>query len=156
MLDHMPCTLAVRAWRAGPPPVDGSEALHDETDGPPSVFGRAHSGGPQSQAIEGLLAAARKAYDFAERKSAALTSGLSSDPTWLMMLDLFISHAEGTRLSVTDLCIGSRASPATALRYLSLLERSDYAIRIADPTDRRRSYVRLTDRGACTVIGLLS
>lgn len=102
---------------------------------------------PYRMADPALGAAARMVYSLREQRGALLGEALFSEPAWDMLLDIFIAESDHRRLSVSAVCIGSRASSATALRYLKSLETSALVERIADPLDGRRTYVRLTDAG---------
>ena len=97
---------------------------------------------------------ARLAYDIGARRRAALGPGLFPDPAWNILLDLFLSDAGGRDLSVTAVCIGSRSSAATALRYITLLVQRGLIDRIADEHDGRRTYVRLTAKGWNAMVAL--
>ena len=97
---------------------------------------------------------ARLAYEIGARRRAALGPGLFSDPAWNILLDLFLSDESGRDLSVTAVCIGSRSSAATALRYISLLVQRGLIDRIADEHDGRRTYVRLTAKGWNAMVAL--
>lgn len=94
-----------------------------------------------------IMERARIAYDICARRRAALGPGLFADPAWNILLDLFLSDESGRDLSVTAVCIGSRSSAATALRYITLLVQRGLVDRIADEHDGRRTYVRLTTKG---------
>ena len=102
-----------------------------------------------------LLERAKTEYDQLGRRLNALGSRLSMGPSWNMLLDLFISGSASRRLSVTALCIGARTSPATALRYLSILQDAGLVERTLDASDARRSYVCLTPIGWQTMQALL-
>ena len=70
---------------------------------------------------------------------------LFADPAWDMLLDLSAARAEGTRVSVTSLCIASGVPATTALRWIGQMVDSGLLVRVADPDDRRRAYIALTD-----------
>lgn len=72
---------------------------------------------------------------------------LFSDPAWDMLLDLALAEASGRPISVTSLCLASRAPTTTALRRIDDLQESGLIERIPDQADRRRITVRLTDLG---------
>lgn len=101
----------------------------------------------QSHQPPDAVALARRLYVLRGLRSAAFGDELFGEPAWDMLLDLFVSGAEGRRLSVSAVCIGSRCSPATAHRYLIMLEQAGIAVRVPDETDHRRHFVRLTPRG---------
>lgn len=100
-------------------------------------------------------ATARRLYAMRGARSAAFGDDLFGEPAWDMLLDLFVSAADGRKLSVSAVCIGSRCSPATAHRYLVLLEESGIVARVPDAMDHRRHFVRLTTRGEAVMRGVL-
>lgn len=102
-----------------------------------------------------LLSNAEKLYRLAMRRKQLLGPDLFGDPAWHMLLDVFISEAKGTRLSVSDVCIGSLASFATALRYLAILTESGLVTRSEDRDDRRRTFVTLAQPGLLLMLSLL-
>ena len=97
---------------------------------------------------------ARLAYEISARRRSTLGPGLFADPAWNILLDLFLSDDGGRDLSVTAVCIGSRSSAATALRYITLLVERKLIDRIADEHDGRRTYVRLTAKGWNAMVSL--
>lgn len=68
-----------------------------------------------------------------------------SDPAWDIMLDLYTARLSGDRLSVTDVAIGSGIPLTTALRWVDLLRRKGAIERTRDPTDRRRTFLALSE-----------
>lgn len=106
-----------------------------------------HQGAPSD-----LVDAARKIY--AARRSVDKIFGLAGfavSPGWDMMLDLYQSHANGRRDSVSSASIGAACPPTTALRWLKVLETMGLIDRAADPNDQRRVYVKLTSNGIARV-----
>lgn len=78
-----------------------------------------------------------------------------ADPAWDMMLDLLAARLEGTRVSVSSVCIAAAVPPTTALRWIGLLERKGAIERRADPIDARRIYLVLSDAMARKMIDFL-
>jgi DNA-binding MarR family transcriptional regulator len=72
--------------------------------------------------------------------------GLFEDPAWDMMLDLYAAHLEDTKVSVSSLCIAAAVPPTTALRWIGRMISAGLFLRAADPEDRRRALMTLTDR----------
>lgn len=79
-----------------------------------------------------------------ERRSSFLEGDLLFDPVWAMLLDIFCATLRGKQLSVSAVLIGSGVPDTTALRYLRVLEERGYVARVADETDRRRSFVKMS------------
>lgn len=81
---------------------------------------------------------------------------LFADPAWDMLLDLFAADLEHRQISVSSLCIAAAVPPTTALRWIGTLSEAGLFDRRADPTDRRRAYIALSDtarRGMLRYIG---
>ena len=97
--------------------------------------------------IRDLALFARSMMRMRLERDQQFLPGLFQDPAWDIMLDLFVARADGHDLSVSAVCVGCRAASATALRYLALLQDAALVERSPDPSDRRRSYVRLTALG---------
>ncbi|WP_298337101.1 MarR family transcriptional regulator [uncultured Erythrobacter sp.] len=71
---------------------------------------------------------------------------LFADPAWDMLLDLTAAEGENQRVSVTSLCIAAMVPATTALRWIKQLVDSDVFMRMADPSDKRRAFIALTDQ----------
>ena len=54
-----------------------------------------------------VLNKARQQYDLSGRRLDVLGGGMIADPSWNILLDLFISDLTGRRISVSAVCIGS-------------------------------------------------
>lgn len=74
--------------------------------------------------------------------------GLFEDPAWDMLLDLFAAELEGTRVSVSSLCIAAGVAPTTALRWIAKMSEMGLFIRHPDPVDRRRAFMALSPRAS--------
>ncbi|TRD12649.1 MarR family transcriptional regulator [Erythrobacter insulae] len=71
---------------------------------------------------------------------------LFADPAWDMLLDLTAAHAEQSRVCVTSLCIAAGVPATTALRWIKQLVDTGVFERIADPADKRRAFIALSDK----------
>ncbi|MFN3676553.1 MAG: hypothetical protein ACK4TC_11270 [Sphingomonas pseudosanguinis] len=74
-----------------------------------------------------------------------LRADLFAEPYWDMLLDLYAARLKGRRVAVTSLCIASNVPSTTALRHIADMVDKGEIIRSADPVDRRRAFVRLSD-----------
>lgn len=92
------------------------------------------------QAIRRLLRARRL-------RDRHFATGLFEDPAWDMLLDLYAAHHEGTKVSVSSLCIAAAVAPTTALRWIGRMVEAGLFVRQPDPADGRRALIALTDRG---------
>ncbi|UYY76637.1 hypothetical protein [Sphingomonas sp. R1] len=82
----------------------------------------------------------------ARRMRAEFFEGdLFADPAWDMLLDLFAADLEHRQISVSSLCIAAAVPPTTALRWIGTLSQAGLFDRRADPSDRRRAYIALSD-----------
>ena len=80
-------------------------------------------------------------------RSRFLPAHLFADPSWDMLLDLYDAELADTQISVTMLATASSLPLTTALRRLEVLEGQALVKRFEDPTDRRKTLVRLTPEG---------
>ena len=94
-----------------------------------------------------LAQLAKEEYLERLRRRKFLDLGLLAEPAWDILLDLFINHVAGKRVSVTSACIASGVAHTTALRWLGALEEHELVVREADSFDRRRHWVQLTQDG---------
>ncbi|MFO1079989.1 MAG: DNA-binding response regulator [Reyranellaceae bacterium] len=67
-----------------------------------------------------------------------LPAGLSAEPCWEMLLDLYDEARAGRTVSVTSLAGASGLPPTSALRRVRELEAAGLVRRAPDPSDRRR------------------
>jgi hypothetical protein len=72
---------------------------------------------------------------------------LFGEPAWDMLLDLYASHLEQKRVSVSSLQIASAVPGTTALRWMTRLEAKGLIKRHSDPFDARRVFVELSAEG---------
>ena len=80
-------------------------------------------------------------------------SELFADPGWDIMLDLYAAHYEGEAVSVSSLCIAASVPQTTALRWINMMTNDGWLVRRDDPTDRRRTYLKLSDEGRSRLDG---
>lgn len=114
--------------------------IRDDASGDPEVR-------PLVPTPEDWLETALETYNMRRMREKVFGSPqLFGEPTWDIMLDLFIGELRNTRMQTTSVCIGSQAPQTTALRWIALLEKEDLVHRYRDKTDSRRVYVQLTDR----------
>ena len=78
---------------------------------------------------------------------AEMFGPLCSDPGSEMLLDLYWRDSQGLKTSLTSLWLASKASEMTARGCLAVMEEQAIVERIPDPTDKRRTHVRLTVAG---------
>jgi hypothetical protein len=65
------------------------------------------------------------------------------EPSWDMILDLYIATVEERRVDMSGLCLASGVAPTTAVRYVEMLVTEKLIGRVADAHDGRRTYVMM-------------
>lgn len=101
------------------------------------------------------LRIARALEDSRRYRGRLFDPELFGEPTWDMLLDLFISHIEKKAISVSSLAVASGTPHATALRHMARLERAGIVHRIPDANDSRRVNIELSDHAAKAVCEIL-
>ena len=76
-----------------------------------------------------------------------IDADLLGEPGWDILLDLFVQHEAGKRVSVSSVCVAAAVPATTALRWLDALAAHGWIERVDDGCDRRRKFVQLTDEG---------
>jgi DNA-binding transcriptional ArsR family regulator len=124
--------------------------------GPNEPFDGPELGSPESADLhKAELALARQTYALRRRRHRFLAADLFGEPTWDILLDLFIAAHEGRRVPTTSACIGAHVPPTTALRWLRILEARGLVEREEDGRDGRRTFVRLSKRGLLAMGGFM-
>ena len=106
--------------------------------------------------VASLITPAAKAallYKARRRRAEhfAIVGDLFGEPVWDLLLDLFIAHERGQKVSVSSASAAACVPTTTALRTIAkLIERGLIEDR-PDPQDKRRRYVRLTDSAVAAV-----
>ena len=94
-----------------------------------------------------LLHRAKSHYAERRRRAKFLPEGLFGEPAWDLMLDLFIAAREGKEVCTSSACLAAHVPQTTALRRLHLLESQGLIERAGDPSDQRRTIIRLSAKG---------
>ena len=81
------------------------------------------------------------------RREALFAPTLFADPAWDMLLELYAIRLEQRKISVSSLCYAAYVPLTTALRWVAKLESDGLAVRRQDPSDARRFWIDLSDRG---------
>jgi DNA-binding MarR family transcriptional regulator len=85
------------------------------------------------------------------RRDELLGSDLFADPAWDMLLDLYARGIEGQDISVSSACLAGAVPSTIALGWLVKLERRGLVVRIPDPSDGRRTFLRLTSNSSAAI-----
>ncbi len=96
--------------------------------------------GKAADLVEGIYRARRLRDD-----AFGPIAGQFREPTWDILLDLYLAAAKGRPVSVSSACIGSGAPQTTAIRHLALLESAGLVVRSPNPMDNRAGIVTLTE-----------
>lgn len=89
---------------------------------------------------------AQHMYRMRRTRSKFFDDDLFGETAWDILLDLFIAAEKNKQVSITSACIGSNSPPTTALRWMAILEQKGLVEREFDFEDRRRAFVKLSDR----------
>ena len=77
------------------------------------------------------------------RRSEHFPQLKGDDPSWAILLDLFVQQKRGRSVSIQSACIAAGAPSTTALRHLTGMIARGEVIRTPDPSDARRAFVSL-------------
>ncbi len=109
--------------------------------------GNGHGSTSIEQTLPALVAVAESMYRNRRLREEIFDSDLFGEPAWNMLLDLYVNHVRGQRISVTSLCYASRRPITTALRWIVQLEERSLVSRDGSSSDNRVRFVDLTKRG---------
>ncbi|NYT42444.1 hypothetical protein HZY97_16850 [Sphingomonas sp. R-74633] len=102
--------------------------------------------GPDAPVVEIDAAEIRAVIRARRLRNQFFADELFADPAWDMLLDLFAAGLEKRRVSVSSLCIAAAVPPTTALRWIGTMHDAGLFGREADPGDRRRAYIVLSEK----------
>ena len=102
---------------------------------------------PPPDAETALLLAAKQVYGLRRVRARIFGADLFADPSWDILLDLFIAKREGRKVTISSACLASAAPTTTATRHISHLVQLGLVARIPHPNDARSSYIELTAKG---------
>src|SRR3712207_9378509 len=91
-----------------------------------------------------VLAAAAEACAARRKLYALFGRRLFSDPSWDILLELFVSTLEGRKVTVSTACMAACAPTTTALRHIAYLVQEGLVVRKPHPADARSTYLELT------------
>lgn len=93
-----------------------------------------------------LLDTARYVYETRRMRERSFGPGLFSDPSWDILLDLYISSREARKVTISSACIAASAPSTTATRHIAHLVQRGLVLRIPHPADARSSYLELSPK----------
>jgi DNA-binding transcriptional ArsR family regulator len=98
---------------------------------------------------------ARDLYRQRRLRAKFFTGSLFAEPTWDMLLDLFIADCERRKITIKSVCIAADVPVTTALRHLRWLTEQGLVDRLNHPRDARSIHVRLSETGAVAMAAYL-
>ena len=101
---------------------------------------------PDAEDADRLKSFARQIYQKRQKRIARFGSEMFGEPAWEMLLVLYVEEG-GERQSQTRLADLSGAARSTAMRWIDHLVRAGLAHRENHPTDKRRNFIALSDKG---------
>lgn len=118
--------------------------------------GLAYRGPEDGKALDVSAQEIRTVIRSRRMRAQFFAEELFADPAWDMLLDLFAAGLERRRVSVSSLCIAAAVPPTTALRWIGTLHDAGLFERHADPNDRRRAYIALSQKALDGMRGYVS
>jgi hypothetical protein len=91
-----------------------------------------------------MLAAAAEACAARRRLYTLFGRRLFCDPSWDILLELFVSTLEHRKVTVSTACMAACAPTTTALRHIAYLVQEGLVLRRPHPADARSTYLELT------------
>lgn len=110
------------------------------------MFGRMHVLAGDTVSLE-CGPRARAEIQARAARAQFFKASLFSDPAWDILLELFAAQQEGRRVSISAAGLTADIPLTTALRWIAALEREELVERAGDPTDARRTFLKLTGKG---------
>jgi DNA-binding NarL/FixJ family response regulator len=104
-------------------------------------------GSPVPPDAESALKTLHLLQRMVDARSSVFGDAVMPEPAWEMLAELMSARLSGRHLSVTSLALASKSPMTTALRRIEDLIQGGLATRLADPADRRRTYIELTPEG---------
>lgn len=96
---------------------------------------------------EQLAELASRIYESRRIRSKVLDPDLFGEPAWDILLAVYCLPARGERLSITDVSLAADLPQATSHRWQQILAQRELLDHFPDEQDRRRSFVKLSDKG---------
>jgi hypothetical protein len=120
-------------------------------DAKPDYHGADHHAATRGSLPDARLV--RRIIANRQKRARFFDAHLFADPAWDMLLDLTAAYGEDHKVSVTSLCIAANVPATTALRWLTQMVESGVLRRVADPVDKRRVFIELSDAALSGMVG---
>jgi DNA-binding MarR family transcriptional regulator len=96
---------------------------------------------------QGKLERARFLLLMRRLRARYFSRAIFGEPAWEVLLLLYITHASEGRQSIGRVAEWIETPLTTVLRWVAYLEKERLVERASHPTDRRVSFISLTDKG---------
>ena len=93
-------------------------------------------------------------FELKRRSQPGIETSLG-DPSWMILLDLYVRDAQDRSTNISSATLASGAPQTTGLRHVSVLESKGYIHRSAHPSDERCVLLWLTDFGRKSISDVL-
>lgn len=103
-----------------------------------------------------LRSRARNILKMRRERERLLDRRLFGEPSWDMLLELYVAHCDGKPVTVSAIAQASAAPTTTGLRYINLLVEAGLVERTKAVQDRRTILVTLTAEGLAAIEKLLA
>lgn len=103
-----------------------------------------------------LRGRARTILRLRRERERLLDRRLFSEPSWDMLLELYVAHCDGKSVTVSAVAQASAGPTTTGLRYISLLVEAGLVERTKAVHDKRSILVSLTEEGLAAIEKLLA
>jgi len=127
------------------------EVIADAVASPNGTGGHSVGIGP-NQSNSDILSTIMAVLENRRRRLKHFDPEFLGEPAWEMLLDLYINEQRGRDVSVSSACLASGAPSTTALRYVTMMTDRGWLLRVPDPTDKRKIYLKLSDRARSALI----
>lgn len=103
-----------------------------------------------------LLGLAQRIYDARRKRDATLPKRIFSEPSWDILLDLFIAASSGHPVKLSSVCVACALPAVSAMRWLNVLHHEGLIECLEDEDAGQISHVKLSDSGLQLMRDLLS
>lgn len=121
------------------------EVLNQYFDDSSESSSSALRGDPVSLSVRQKRELARSHLRSGLLRKEVLGAELSSEYCWMILMALYLSRCDASRMCVTDIVYSTGIPAATVIRWLTLLSSRGLVFRSPDRNDARRTWIVLDD-----------
>ncbi|PLK24223.1 MarR family winged helix-turn-helix transcriptional regulator [Novosphingobium sp. TH158] len=115
------------------------------------IEGAQQAGRPAVLGSSRYLDWAQRIYAVRRSRRQQLPPELFGEPSWDILLDLYIAFYECRKVSINGACVAADVPQTTALRHLQQLEAQGLVHRVDDLRDKRIKWVGLTQKAILAI-----